>query len=460
MLPNDPGIYEKMFELSNDAVFIVDEQGFIKNANARARELYGYTHDEFLNKSVLDLHPAEDKERNYQILQETFEQHYKRFHNKAIRKDGEIREVEISASRIQETKPSLFIAIVRDVTEQYAAHQQIRQLSLFPEQNPYPVIRVNGAYQIEYANQASQELLNFLDIQNGDRLPVEWQQQVEFICQNGNCHQQKPTFEYQVDDRFYLFTVSFIPQSDQMYLYGQDITDLKNYQQELKAANEELSTFIYKTHHDLKHPLSSLLGLVQVGQLEVSDETAQQYLKMIDQSANKLDNILHSLIKAIEIKDGKKHPKTFTLEGLISDLKTQETLFEGAEHVHVYHQIADEVNQLYTDRDALCYALENLIGNAVKYRDDDKPEQWVGVKAYLADKDVILQVTDNGIGIPESYQERIFDMFYRATNLKKGSGLGLYITEKAIRKLEGQIAVESDEGKGTKFYISIPKTTG
>lgn len=132
MLPNDPGIYEKMFELSNDAVFIVDAHGYIKNANARARELYGYTHGEFLNKSVLDLHPAEDKERNYQILKETYNQNYNRFHNKVVRKDGEIRDVEVSASRNQESEPSLFIAILRDVTEQYAAHQQIRHIKLIP----------------------------------------------------------------------------------------------------------------------------------------------------------------------------------------------------------------------------------------------------------------------------------------------------------------------------------------
>jgi signal transduction histidine kinase len=348
---------------------------------------------------------------------------------------------------------------MQDLTRQQEIDQQLQQLSLFPEQNPYPVIRVSQSYQLEYANQASQSLLAHMGITVEDYLPPAWQQAIEKVCSNGRCRDAKPTFEWQLGEAVCLFTLSFIPQTGQIYIYGQDITGLKNYQQELKAANEELSMFIYKTHHDLKHPLSNLSALSRMGKLEVTDETAQQYLQMIEQSTDKLDNILKSLIKALKVKNEKQQPAAFSLKALIEHLRNHQTLWEADQHVQLYHSIAEEANNLYADYEALYYALENLIGNAVKYRDAGKPEQWVKVTAQLTDQGTLLQISDNGMGIPAAAQDRIFDMFYRATNGKQGSGLGLYITSKAIRKIGGQITANSEEGYGTTFNIAITQVS-
>jgi PAS domain S-box-containing protein len=457
MTDEDARIDKRLFALTHDAILLCDGDGMIKEANPQAATLLGQHREALTQRSVFERFPENAQLRIQQALQEAHDQEYTRFQTQVMREDGELRRVEVSASPISEAGSTLVMFLMQDITKQDEIDQQIQQLSLFPEQNPYPVIRISQSYQLEYANQASQPLLAHMDVTVGDYLPSVWQEAIEQVCSNGRCRQAKPTFEWQIGEGFCLFTLSFIPQTGQIYLYGQDITELKTYQQELKAANEELSTFIYKTHHDLKHPLSNLNGLIQMGQLEVTDETAQQYLQMIGQSADKLENILQSLIKAQKLRDTRQQATVFSLQSMIEELRSHQTLWEGANQVQLYHSIAEEVNNLYADRDALYYALENLIGNAIQYRDADKPEQWVKVTAQLSDQGIQLQVTDNGIGIPETYEDRIFEMFCRATNQNAGSGLGLYITAKAIRKIGGRITVNSKEGSGTTFNIVIPE---
>ena len=453
--PNNK-VYARMFELSNDAVMVVDRAGWIRNANARARSLFGYENTGFTQCKVFDLHPADVLEQGKEHFRKAFAEGFSRFNIEAMRKDGEAIEVEVSVSCIEHEDADFLLAIVRELTEQNQALRQIETLSQFPEQNPYPVIRVNAQYQLEYANEASQPVLDQLNIGIGDALPQAWQQDVEQICRDYNCRDQKPTFECQLGSDFYLFTVSFIQKTGQAYLYGQDITELKNYQEQLKKANEELSTFIYKTHHDLKNPVSTILGLLQLGEQEVTDANARQYLQMIRESTTKLDTVLQSLIHAIEIKDSPRKARWFDLREMISDLINQKAGNEGAANVKVAYEIAPEAAWLYTDREALSYALENLIGNAIKYRDENKSEPYVQITAYRSGRNVVLTVEDNGLGVPEGFHDRIFDMFYRATNARKGSGMGLYIVKKCVKKMQGSIGVSGKEGMGTLFTISIP----
>ena len=448
--------HDEIFHLSNDAVFIVDRKGLILKANQKATQIFGYELDEMINMPIVKLHPDSESEKSRDKFLETWHNHFARFFIGAVRKNGEKREVEISASRVEKYGKTFFISIVRDFTEQNEAQRKIDQLSQFPEQNPFPVIRANASYKLEYANNASKTLLEKLDLGIGDFLPQEWQDQVETICQNGNCQDNKPNFEFQLGEQHYLFSVSFIDHTNQVYLYGQDITELKRYQQELKTTNEELNTFIYKTHHDLKNPLSSLLGLVQLAETDIDDEDALYYMQMIHQSASKLDAILYSLIKAIEIKDGNKQKTDFAIRDLLAEVVERTKVFDNANQINLDYQVDESLNNLQNDRDALFYILENLLNNAIKYRDTDKNNHWGHVAVYPEEQQVVFEVSDNGLGIPVQYQDQIFTMFYRANQERKGTGLGLYIVKKGVKKLGGTIEVSSEESVGTTFYLRVP----
>ncbi|MFN5169182.1 MAG: sensor histidine kinase [Cyclobacteriaceae bacterium] len=111
-----------------------------------------------------------------------------------------------------------------------------------------------------------------------------------------------------------------------------------------------------------------------------------------------------------------------------------------------------------SDPDRLKMILSNLLFNAVKYSDLKKNERWVRVEASQPNGSWKLSIHDNGIGVREEHQNRIFDMFYRAHTGYEGSGLGLYIVKEAVTKLDGQIALTSAEGEGTQVEILFPGT--
>jgi signal transduction histidine kinase len=112
-----------------------------------------------------------------------------------------------------------------------------------------------------------------------------------------------------------------------------------------------------------------------------------------------------------------------------------------------------EVN---SDRGRLKVVLNNLVGNSLKYNDANKEEKLVELKTSYQNNSLVIQVNDNGIGIAEEHQPKIFDMFYRATERSQGSGLGLYIAKETIEKLGGKISLTSKVGQGTNFSVAIP----
>jgi len=446
----------ELFELSNDAVLIIDGSGHILDANSRATDLFGYEKAEFKDMPVFHLHPENEHLKSKEHFQQMLQEHFHRFSIGILTKKGHRREVEVSASLTEKPEGLFAIFIVRDVTDQKEAYRKINQLSQFPEQNPNPVIRTDKYYRLEYANEASSALLNNLSINIGDYLPHDWQTQLEEICKNDGCSNKRQNFEYRIGERFYLFTVSSIAQTGQVYFYGQDITSLKTYQEKLQATNEELNTFIYKTHHDLKNPLSSLLGLLQLAETEITDETALSYLDMIHQSAGKLDNILTTLIKTIEIKDGKKKLEQVHLNSLLEEIFNRSKLVKGADQLKFDYQVNEEVQTIKTDKNVLTSILENLVTNAIKYKDESKEEQWVRIRVDQFDNGVVFQVADNGQGIDPDVRDLIFKMFYRANKTPDGTGLGLFLVKKGVEKLEGTIDVTSEKAQGSTFEITIP----
>jgi signal transduction histidine kinase len=110
----------------------------------------------------------------------------------------------------------------------------------------------------------------------------------------------------------------------------------------------------------------------------------------------------------------------------------------------------------YSDHSRLLIIMNNMLSNAVRYRDPWKADCFVQVKVEVSETEALLEFTDNGIGIAEHYHAKIFNMFFRASADSKGSGLGLYIVKAAVEKLDGTIEVESELGVGTTFRITIP----
>jgi signal transduction histidine kinase len=236
-----------------------------------------------------------------------------------------------------------------------------------------------------------------------------------------------------------------------------DITEQKGVEEELKVRNAELDNFVYKVSHDLRAPLSSVLGLVNLATLEGNDDNLADYVKIIGQKIKQLDNFIsdvlsHSKNLKLDVKIEK-----IDLELLIENSFKDLDYLKGADTIIKHLDISSEA--FFSDKWRIGEIFRNLISNSIKYRDFEKPNAEIRIKVQTNPDRSIITFSDNGIGISVADQNKIFDMFYRASVQSDGSGLGLYIVKNAVEKIGGLLKITSQLGKGTTFELKLPNHT-
>lgn len=229
--------------------------------------------------------------------------------------------------------------------------------------------------------------------------------------------------------------------------------ELKIKNDNLTIANNELDRFVYSTSHDLRSPLTSLKGLVQIAKEEEDLEQIKYYFDLMDQSITRQDQFIIDIIDYSRNKRIDKTLETVNLPQLIDDVIQQYSFNENAKTIKIEKKI--EVDEIYSDALRLKIIFNNLISNAIKYSDPEKEEKKIEIRVFKENDNCKIVVTDNGIGISEEILPRIFEMFF-GTNHNIGSGLGLYITMEAVKVLNGTIAVSSKIKEGTIFTITLP----
>jgi signal transduction histidine kinase len=232
---------------------------------------------------------------------------------------------------------------------------------------------------------------------------------------------------------------------------------LRQQNEQLIKINKELDSFVYSVSHDLRSPLSSILGLVNIAKLEGfrNPEMLNTYFEMIERSVLKLDDTIKEILDYSRNARGELTIEEIDVEKMIHNAFSQLQYLPGYDgtkkQVNVHNHSA-----LYSDAYRLSVILLNLISNSLKYGDDVKDQKIIQVTATITPAHCTLQVHDNGIGVHSDYIDNVFKMFYRATDRSQGAGLGLYIAKEMIEKLAGTISITSELGKGTVITISIP----
>lgn len=222
----------------------------------------------------------------------------------------------------------------------------------------------------------------------------------------------------------------------------------------IERKNKELDTFVYKVAHDLRGPISSLMGLYSVVEHDIEDEKPMEYFNIYNKEINRLNSIVLDFINVTQIKEKKLEKQKINFQGVLADVIDSYRFMDNFEYLDFTIKIDEEL-EMYSDASTINTILQNLIENAIKY---SKPELsgTVNVKIYGRKRDMVIQVHDTGIGIEEHNQSRIFEMFFRAHNDTKGTGLGLYLLKSAVEKLSGKISFESFPEIGTTFKIVLP----
>jgi light-regulated signal transduction histidine kinase (bacteriophytochrome) len=245
---------------------------------------------------------------------------------------------------------------------------------------------------------------------------------------------------------------------------GRDITELKlaeaelrHQQQDLARSNAELQQFAYVASHDLQEPLrmvTSYLELLKRRYAGKLDIKADQFIDFAVDGATRMQTLINGLLSysrvGVQSKPLAQVDCTLALHHALRNL--QVTIFEN--RAIITHDPLPIVN---ADPTQLTQLFQNLIGNAIKFRQGDRPQIHIGYES--KNDDWLLSVRDNGIGIEQQYIERIFLIFQRLHSRAEypGTGIGLALCKKIVERVGGELWVESSPGKGSTFYFSIPK---
>jgi signal transduction histidine kinase len=223
---------------------------------------------------------------------------------------------------------------------------------------------------------------------------------------------------------------------------------------ELEKINKELDRFVYSVSHDLRSPLSSILGIVNLSKHSNKADELKEYFNLVEGRIKVQDEFIKNITDysrnvRVEISQEK-----ILLKQLAQEVIDSLRFLPGAESIDFRILLNDDFT-MSSDRLRLRMVLSNLLSNAIKYSDPYGKKAFVEIGVRFNPDESILYIRDNGIGISAHWLPKIFDMFTRATERSSGSGLGLFITRETVEKIGGSLSVESTPGEGSTFCIHL-----
>jgi PAS domain S-box-containing protein len=448
-------------------------EGKLVYANHYAMEMMGASKPEdLLGKTVLDIvHPDYHdlvRERIKLVLQgiavPAIEQKY-------VRLDGKIIDVESAAYPFSHHGISAVQLIVKDITEKKQALESMRKTeTLFSQlfqNSPMAIVILDDKGNVVQINQGFHEMFGFsVDELKGRGLNafiVPEELEAEGNDLNSLISSYKviriETMRRRKDGEMLSLIVYGVPvhmEDKTIGIFGVyvDITEQKKIERELKIRNTELDNFVYKVSHDLRAPLSSILGLVNLANMPGNDDNPGTYITLIGRKVEQLDHFIGDVLSHSKNLKQDVTIEKVDVKQIVANTFTDLSYLRNVELIH--KEIDIEGSEFYCDRWRLAEIFRNLISNAIKYRRMDIEKPMVKVTVRITDTEADISFSDNGIGIEPDKLLNIFEMFYRASTQSDGSGLGLYIVKNAVEKLGGQIDVFSRPLQGTEFKIILP----
>jgi signal transduction histidine kinase len=225
--------------------------------------------------------------------------------------------------------------------------------------------------------------------------------------------------------------------------------------EELSKINRELDSFVYSVSHNLRAPLMSVLGLLNLASNEEEVENMKQYHAMMKQSILKLDSTLKDILEYSRNARQEVKIEAIDFRQIIEDNLENMQFMPGFQEIEKNIKI-ESANAFFSDAYRLSVVFNNLISNSIKYADRTKLKSTIDISITINEASALIEFVDNGIGIDKDLQPKIFDMFFRATQSKDGAGLGLYIVREAVKILHGVVQIHSVFGEGTTFRIQLP----
>ena len=472
------------FESSIDAILITHPDGSILTANNAALSMFDMTEEELIKGGrnvIVDL----SDQRLEAALEERTRTGRFRGELNFKKKDGTIFPVEISTVAFENKQGSInTVMIVRDISKRKKAENFLREtqekLNNALENGKIGVwewdiktdeIKLDnrmedilglgpGAFDGTY--DSFRNLVNEEDIshiQNEIRISVEKDLPLETIFRtrtgSGNVR--------------YITTRALIIKDDRkkpVRLSGVcfDVTELKEgtekliskLNEDLLRSNRELQSFAYVASHDLQEPLRMVSSFTQLLSMQYSDkldDKAKEYIDFAVDGAKRMYDLLNDLLTFSRIETKQQTFSTFDLTEAVENVKRNLSLKIKERNVTI---TVEKLPVISADRSQMIQLFQNLIDNGIKF---NKKSPLIHISSEFQENHHLISIRDNGIGIEPQYFERIFKIFQRLVprNEAEGTGIGLAICKRIVERHGGNIFVDSEPGKGSTFYFTIPK---
>jgi len=476
--------FSALIQNSTDAITVVDADSNVVFASDSVLGLTGFTPEETIHANTFDVVHPDDlpvlKKRFAEVMEHygsTITAEYRR-----RKKDGSYMWCEGTAINLLHDHVIKGIVInFRDITERKNHENALKytelRLRALLENSSEAIILANEELDITYASDSLYRVAGYRPEEIvGEPIlklahPDEKDMLVDFM-QDVISHPGEPKkliYKTRKKDGSYIWcervSTNFLsnPAINGIVSNFRDITErleqmeaLQQSNAELQKRNEELDRFVYSVSHDLRAPLTSILGLVEISRYcETRDEFVNN-LNMIQQGAQKLDCFIFDILNysknsRVAVEE-ERIDFVLLLDEVINNLK----YLKGDSIAVRLEKMVQVDGDFYTDKYRLSVVLNNIISNAIKYSKPGYADAYVRIHITADDTHAQIVVEDNGIGIAGEHHPKIFDMFFRATTVSMGSGLGLYIVEETLQKIGGSISFQSQEGTGSLFSIEIP----
>lgn len=472
-----------LFNSASDAIFTMDNKTFI-DCNEATLRIFQCTREQIVGQTPYRYSPEfqpdgrTSEEAAMEKINAVLSGNPQFFEWSHIRYDGTPFDAEVSLNRLDLDDEVFIQAMVRDVSERKRAEEENRRLAMVANTTTNMVVLADSEGLIEWVNPAFTRITGYtLEEVKGKkpgsflRGPQTDQAASDFMhdkIRAGMGFKDVEIINYTKSGEPYWVSIEVQPIRDnngrtiQFIAVESDITERKATQQALLDRNEELikinaelDRFVYSASHDLRAPIASLLGLIEVARLEKDMTNMSQLLDMQKKSLLRLDRFIKDIVDHSRNTRLAVQPERINFESLIYSTVEQLQFMDNVNRIRRVISVKQDVD-FYSAPTRLDIIFNNLISNAVKYADIRKEDPFLEVSVTTSNTRAVIRVRDNGEGIPSDALSKIFDMFFRASGRGTGSGLGLYIVKEAVQKIGGTIQVHSEYTKGTEFIVQIP----
>ncbi|MDY6835919.1 MAG: PAS domain S-box protein [Chloroflexota bacterium] len=487
--------FQLLTENISDAIAIIDSEGTIRYETSSAERILGYKPEELVGKNGLEFIHPDDLPKALGVFSDIMAIPNTRasMEVRYLHKDGSWVWAEMSGQNLLDNTHIHGIVVnYHDITERKRTEQALREseerYSTMVERSNDGILIISlSNFKAEFGNKRIADMLGYtleeglgssiLEFINPDDIPNIFQKQqqlvddayvfspseLNLVHKDGHLipvETNSAAIEYQGEKALVTFIRDITDRRQAESQKEALLNELSISYEKLRQSNQELQDFAYVASHDLREPLRKISAFGEILSSSISDkldEDDKDNLDFMIDGANRMQQMINALLDYSRITTKAKDFHNVDLNEVINDIRELELAVQLEETKGVI-EIPESLPFVHADEIQIHQLMHNLISNGLKYqRKDSTP--IIAVRAVTADHNqLLIEVEDNGVGIPEEHRDEVFNMFRRLHSRSEysGTGIGLAICKKIVQRHGGEIGIKPSSSGGSTFWFTLP----